>query len=142
MRQRLSLMLAALWWGSATAVGAWVVPQLFMHLGAPAVAGAMAARLFATQTWVALVCGLLMLLVSRGPQDASEPESSRAVSQGWILAGMLATAVMTWGVSPRILAREQLALWHSVGTALYAVQWFAAGLTLWRLGRVSPVNVS
>ena len=33
MLQRLPLMLAALWWGSATAVGAWVVPMLFKHLG-------------------------------------------------------------------------------------------------------------
>jgi hypothetical protein len=142
MLQRLPLMLAALWWGSATAVGAWVVPQLFMHLGAPAVAGAMAARLFATQTWVALVCGLVMLIVLRRHSPAPAGQAPDAASQGWILGGMLAAAVMTWGVSPRILAREQLALWHSVGTALYAVQWFAAGLTLWRLGRVSPASAS
>lgn len=142
MQQRLPLMLAALWWGSATAVGAWVVPQLFMYLGAPAVAGAMAARLFATQTWVALLCGLAMLILLRRYQGACGRQASWAALSGWILAGMLAAAVMTWGVSPRILAREQLALWHSVGTALYAVQWFASGLTLWRLGRVSPESVS
>jgi hypothetical protein len=160
MLQRLPLMLAALWWGSATAVGAWVVPLLFQHLGAPAVAGAMAARLFAAQTWVALLCGLVMLWGLRRlgvsavdrevrhpglPGDVSEAASRSSVYQGlevWILGGMLAAAVMQWGVSPRIQAREQLALWHSMGSVLYALQWLAAGVTLWRLGRVSPANAS
>jgi hypothetical protein len=167
MLQRLPLMLAALWWGSATAVGAWVVPMLFAHLGSPALAGAMAARLFTAQTWVALLCGLLMLWcwrrlasgrdssgsVEAGCADSDPLERRPAVDreladqapQGldiWILAGMLAAAVMEWGVSPRILARENLALWHSIGSALFAVQWLAAGVTLWRLGRVSPANVS
>ena len=158
MRQRLPLMLAALWWGSATAVGAWVVPMLFKHLGTPAVAGAMAAQLFAAQTWVALLSGLMMLWAWHRPSqhpdtlEAHEDhnDSSRTIPSGadhrradaWVLAGMLAAAVMTWGVSPRILAREQLALWHAVGSGFYALQWLAAGVTLWRQGRVSPGNAS
>ncbi len=139
--QRLPLMLAALWWGSAAAVGAWVVPLLFMHLGSPAVAGVMAARLFAAQTWVALVCGLLMLWIGRRRDDEGE-STCHPMPEAWILAGMLAAAVMTWGVSPRILAREQLALWHSIGSFLYALQAGAAGVTLWRLGRLSPATAS
>jgi hypothetical protein len=134
----------------------------------------MAGRLFTAQTWVALLCGLMLLWVlrrisadqgsaavgmpDRSRRDAIPKVTPKAFPNGdtpaedswipgrslevWILAGMLAAAVMTWGVSPRILAREQLALWHAVGSALYAVQWLAGGVTLWRLGRVSPANAS
>ena len=44
--------LAALWWGSLTTLGALVVPLLFVHLPSPALAGGMAAKLFAAQTWL------------------------------------------------------------------------------------------
>src|SRR5690606_8637489 len=70
MRQRLPMLLAALWWGSLTTLGALVVPLLFVHLATPAVAGHMAARLFAAQTWVSLGCGLVLLMISR-PKGAS-----------------------------------------------------------------------
>ena len=49
MKQRLSLLLAALWWGSLTGLGFVVVPMLFAHLGSAAAAGAMAA----TVAWLA-----------------------------------------------------------------------------------------
>ena len=31
-----------------------------------------------------------------------------------------------FAVAPRIVARRDLALWHSVGTALYAAQWLCS----------------
>lgn len=135
MRQRLPVILAALWWGSATAVGAWVVPMLFAHLGSPAQAGAMAAKLFAAQTWVAMVCGLLLLLTLRRQSEASPREV--LVHSGWVLAGMMGALLLDAVAAPRILAREQLALWHSVGTGLYALQALCAGVVLWRLSRAS-----
>ena len=46
MRDRLPVMLAALWWGSLTALGFLVVPMLFANLPTPAMAGGMAAKLF------------------------------------------------------------------------------------------------
>jgi hypothetical protein len=49
---RLHALVAALWWGSLTTVGLLVVPMLFAHLPTPAMAGTMAAKLFAAQTWV------------------------------------------------------------------------------------------
>eukprot|EP01034_Spumella_vulgaris_P004163 gene4163-5307_t len=58
-------MLAALWWGSLTALGFLVVPMLFANLPTPAMAGGMAAKLFNAQTWVSLGCGVLMLMASR-----------------------------------------------------------------------------
>ena len=61
--QRLPVFVAALWWGSLTTIGALVVPMLFAHLSTPAMAGGMAARLFAAQTWVSVGGGVLLLIV-------------------------------------------------------------------------------
>ena len=131
-RSRLALLAAALWWGSLTAVGAWVVPLLFAHLPTPAQAGQMAARLFAAQTWVAMACGLVVLMALR-PREASSLPASAQRTFAWVAAGMLLALLLEFAVAPRIVARQDLRLWHSVGSALYALQWLAAGATLWRL---------
>ena len=44
--QRLSILLAALWWGGITGLSFVAVPTLFAKLGSPAVAGPVAAQLF------------------------------------------------------------------------------------------------
>ena len=49
VKDRVALMLAALWWGSLTTIGFLVVPMLFARLGNPAVAGNFAGQLFAAQ---------------------------------------------------------------------------------------------
>ena len=127
--QRLELFVAALWWGSLTTLGFGVVPLLFARLGSPAQAGQMAAQLFSAQTWVSVVCGLLLLMaLSRRNQ---------AQGLGWILAGMLLALLVELAVAPRIVARENLALWHSLGTAMYALQWLCAGACLWRQAKSS-----
>ena len=72
MKPRLSIVLAALWWGSLTGLGFVVVPLLFMHLPSPAAAGAMAAKLFTAQTWIGIACAMLLLLVSN-KKDALAP---------------------------------------------------------------------
>lgn len=133
MRDRLPLLAAALWWGSLTAVGAWVVPLLFAHLPTPAQAGAMAARLFSAQTWVALGCGLVLLLASR-ERDAPARMDWAGGALLFVAAGMLLAVLVEFGVAPRILARENLRLWHSVGSAMYALQWVCAGVVVWKLG--------
>lgn len=126
---RLSIFLAALWWGSLTAVGALVVPMLFQHLPTPALAGQLAGKLFGAQTWVSLSCGLLLLLISRREnKDAAETPSI------WVIAGILLALMVEVGVKPHILARDHLALWHSLGSALYAIQWTCAAKVLWDAG--------
>ena len=125
---RLQLFLAALWWGSLCAVGFMVVPMLFMHLETPAIAGQMAAKLFTAQSWLSLVCGLLLLLAAkRLYQDESHTPSP------WVIGGMLCALLIEVAVKPHILARDNLALWHNLGTVLYVVQWLCAGKTLWAL---------
>ena len=44
----------------------------------------------------------------------------------FIVAGMLLALLNQFGVAPRIVARQDLRLWHSVGTVMYALQWFCA----------------
>lgn len=128
---RVALLAAALWWGCATTIGFLVVPLLFMHLPTPAVAGAMAAKLFTAQTWVAVACGLLLLLVLRKNQEG--PSANRSMSAiVFVLLGMLVALLSEFAVAPHIVARENLRLWHGVGTVLYALQWGCALGTLLR----------
>lgn len=132
IRQRLSLFAAALWWGSLTTLGFGVVPLLFIHLATPAVAGNMAAKLFEVQTWVSLGCGMLLVALLKS--------IANTVPAGWLKSalvfvaiGVLLAAFNEFAVSPRIVARENLKLWHGVGTAMYLVQWVCSAVVLWKL---------
>ncbi len=124
---RLQVFLAALWWGSLCALGFMVVPMLFMHLETPAMAGQMAAKLFTAQSWLSLVCGLLLLLAAKRLNHDNSPSS-------WVIGGMLCALLIEVAVKPHIVARDNMALWHNLGTALYVLQWLCAGKTLWSLG--------
>jgi len=134
LRRQLPLWAAALWWGSLTTIGFLVVPMLFAHLPTPAQAGAMAARLFTAQTWVTVGCTVLLLLLSR-PREGEGADGPLHAARLSILGGLLLALLVEFAVAPRIVARENLALWHRVGSALYFLQWGCAGLTFWRLGR-------
>lgn len=131
MFQRLPALVAALWWGSLTSLGAIVVPLLFIHLPSPALAGNMAARLFAAETWVCVACGLLLLLLSR-PKGSTELYPWARAAMVFILAGMLLAVLVQYGVAPRIEARQNLRLWHSLGSVFYGLQWWCALMVLWR----------
>ena len=58
----------------------------------------------------------------------------------FILGGLLLALLTQFGVAPRIVARQDLRLWHSVGTVMYAVQWCCALAVLWRTLR--PITSS
>ncbi|MDB5939545.1 MAG: putative transrane protein [Polaromonas sp.] len=136
VRQRVGLLAAALWWGSLTALGFVVVPMLFMHLGSPAAAGAMAARLFAAQTWIGTGCALLMLIVFNQKDGIAQAGPAQAAMK-FIVAGMLLALLVEFGVAPRIVSARadggNLRLWHGLGSAMLLGQWLCAGFTLWRL---------
>jgi hypothetical protein len=57
---------------------------------------------------------------------------------GFVIGGMLLALLVQYGVSPRIVARDNLKLWHSVGTVMYALQWACSLLVLWRIARPVP----
>ena len=137
---RLPALAAALWWGSLTTVGFLVVPLLFAHLPSAAMAGQMAAKLFAAQTWVTVACCMLLLLISRRRhEEFQEPWAKAAL--GFVLGGLLLALLVQFGVSPRIVARQDLRLWHSVGTGMYVLQWVCALVVLWRTVQVQPASV-
>ncbi len=135
-----------MWWGSLTTLGFFVVPMLFQHLPTKALAGNMAARLFEVQTWVSVGCGIVLLLISR-PKSANN--SSNPSLAGvfiaydailFIVFGVLLSLLVAFGVSPRIVARENLMLWHAVGSLMYLVQWVCAGIVLWKLSNTKSVS--
>ena len=132
-RSRISILLAALWWGSLTGLGFVVVPLLFMHMPSPAAAGAMAARLFTAQTWVGIACAMLLLLVSIKKDPLTQAVSAQPAIK-FIVAGLLLAVLVEFGVAPRIVnARADggnLKLWHGLGSAMYLGQWLCAGLAL------------
>jgi len=125
---RLQLFLAALWWGSLMAVGFMVVPMLFVHLETPAIAGQMAARLFAAQTWVSVFCGVMLLLVAQR-QNKESPQTPSI----WVIAGLLLAVMLEVAIKPHIVARDNLALWHNLGSLAYVLQCVCAGRALWQL---------
>ena len=127
-----AIWIAALWWGSLTTVGFYVVPMLFANLPSKALAGNMAAKLFSAQTCVAMLCGLLLLLNDRLNQAAALVRQAR-VAIIFVSLGMLLALLSEFAVAPRIVARDNLPLWHSVGTVLYLLQWGCAGLAFKKL---------
>ncbi|AYM98548.1 DUF4149 domain-containing protein [Acidovorax sp. 1608163] len=129
MPGRIPLLAAALWWGSLSTVGLLVVPLLFAHLPSPAMAGGMAAQLFAAQTWVSVGCTLLLLLVSRPKGSVAQYPWAQA-AMIFIVGGMLLALLSQYGVAPRIVARQDLRLWHSVGSVMFALQWVCALVVL------------
>ena len=127
--QRSLWLVAAVWWGSLTALGAWVVPLLFAHAPTKAMAGGLAAHQFSAQAWVGLVSGVFCLWAQRHlDQRQGRPHAPRVL----IVAAMMLAAIVEWGIAPRIVARENLALWHSLGTGFWLLQWTCLTVHVWR----------
>lgn len=139
--QTLPLWLGAVWAVSLTVLGAFVVPMLFMFLPSPALAGAMAARLFSVQTVVSISCAVGLLMCLRSPQFGVPSHAAGTLSV-WLLAGALLALWVELAVAPRIVARDNLALWHRVGSAMYLVQWVCALVTFQRLAQLRSASVS
>jgi hypothetical protein len=126
---QLSLWLGAAWWASLSLLGFVVVPFLFIHLPTPAMAGTMAAHLFSAQAWVSCCCASVLILLNLRKRNALAVDSQRP-QIAWLplLAGLglLCAVLAEWVVAPRIVARENLQLWHRLGSSMYLVQWLCA----------------
>ena len=132
MAGRLPVLLAALWWGSLTAIGFLAVPLLFASLPTAQLAGQTAAKLFTAQSWLSLACGLLLLLVSRGKEAGARMDWAQGALL-FVAAGLLLAMLGEYAVAPRIVARENLKLWHAVGSGMYLLQWACALVVLWKV---------
>jgi hypothetical protein len=101
------------------------------------VAGNFAGQLFEAQSWVAIGCGLILLVHFR--TQAGERVNGPAQTAIMLILGALLLALLQqYAVAPRILARDNLKLWHAVGSGMYVVQWACAGALLWRMGARTP----
>jgi hypothetical protein len=136
MRYRFGLMIAALWWGSLTALGFVIVPLLFTFLPSPAAAGQMAAKLFTAQTWLSIACTMFLLLIYNQKGHESQDIRAQAAIK-FIVTGLLLVVLVEFGLSPRIVSARadggNLKLLHGLGSAMYFGQWLCAGFALWRL---------
>jgi hypothetical protein len=130
-KARLAVLAAALWWGSLTAIGFVAVPLLFAHAPSSFIAGHLASRLFTGQTWVSLCCGLVVLMGARDA-DGTPRMGWAQGAVGYVLLGLLAALLQEFAIAPHIIARQDLAFWHSFGTGLYAAQWLCALVVLWK----------
>jgi hypothetical protein len=103
---------------------------LFAHAPTKAMAAGLAVHLFSAQAWVGLVCGLLSLWLQ---QQIDRLRGRAHVPSALILAAMLLAAIVEWGIAPRIVARENMLLWHSLGTAFWLLQWGCLTAHVWQL---------
>ena len=138
MRYRFGVMLAALWWGSLTALGFVIVPMLFTHLPSPAAAGQLAAKLFTAQAWLSIACAMFLMLIYNQKETENQDIRAQAAIK-FIVTGLLLVVLVEFGLSPRIVSARadggNLRMLHGLGSAMYFGQWLCAGFALWRLSR-------
>lgn len=97
-------------------------------------AGNMAAKLFSAQTAISTVCGMVLLMVFRSNKPLAPVDIARDATL-FVVGGVLMALLVEFGVSPRIVARDNLALWHGVGTGMYVVQWVCAAVVFGKLAK-------
>jgi Domain of unknown function (DUF4149) len=146
--QRLSLLVAALWWGGISALSFVAVPTLFASLGSPTVAGPVAAKLFSLQCWAGLLLGTVLTLILRRQRSVLaaqvSPESLAAlkgllITLALVLVALLLAMVQEFGVAQKIVSARasggNLRVWHGLGTLMVLGQWLCTGAVLWRLAK-------
>ena len=144
--RRLSVFVAALWWGGIAGMSFIAVPTIFATLGNPAVAGPVAARVFSLQCWVGMALGAMLMLVLRRQRSSlsadASPQTVAALRGLLVTMALIAFAVLLamlqeFGVAQKIVSARatggNLRIWHSLGTVLVLGQWLCAGAVLWRL---------
>jgi hypothetical protein len=123
-----------------SAVSFVVVPTLFARLG-PAVAGPVAAQLFALQSTGVIVVGLVLLLCLRQQRRLVQVQDIGPLmgTMALVLLAMLAALLQEFAVAERIVSARStggdLRLWHGLGSALVFVQWLCGAWVFKRLIR-------
>lgn len=136
MASRLAIMVATLWWGMTTGLAFVAVPSLFAQLGNPAVAGPVAAWLFAVVAKLSMGCGvgltLYLRLFSGLPLDG-RVKFAIYFSFLAVLAAVLQDGVVAQQIVTARGSGGSLRLWHGLGTLLVFTQWVGALVVSWVL---------
>ncbi len=111
--------------------------MLFANLPTPAMAGAMAGKLFSAQSAISVVCGLILLMTFRSNQLPALADIAQSATL-FVVGGILLALLVEFGVSPHIIARDNLALWHRLGTGMYVLQWLCAVVVFGKLAKRQP----
>jgi predicted tellurium resistance membrane protein TerC len=131
--QSVALLSTALWWGSLSTVGFVVVPLLFAQMPSKQMAGQIAAQLFQYQAYVTWACVAVLLAI--GYRMAARAKHKFSIKKNTMLvAGLFFSLAVYFVIAPQILTRQNLKLWHALGTALFAGQWLCATALLWHRG--------
>jgi hypothetical protein len=127
----IGLLSAALWWGSLTTIGFVVVPLLFARMQTKQMAGQIAALVFQYQAYVSWACAGVLIFIAF-MQARKSGKTFKLGENSLLLAGLAFSLCVYFIVAPQISARQNLKLWHSMGTTLFAGQWLCATVALWR----------
>jgi len=130
--QSLPLWVSAAWAMSLTTLGLFVVPMLFVYLPEKAMAGQMAAHLFTVQTGISTACGVSLLLLFRSKEPLTPVVQAQAATL-FVVTGLLLALLVEFAVAPHIVERDNLALWHRVGSGMYLLQWICALMVFGKL---------
>ncbi len=139
----LRALLVTLWAGSLWAVGYLAAPTLFATLADRTLAGTIAGSLFRVESWLSLVCGVLLLGLFWADRSFAKRRTCL-----WLVMGMLAclavgyfglqpfmaelkaTAVANGGVMDEA-ARARVGMLHGVASVIYLLKsLLAVGLVL------------
>ena len=60
----------------------------------------------------------------------------------FIVGGVLLALLTEFAVAPRIVARENLKLWHAVGSGMVLLQWACTGAVLYKLSGLRSTGPS
>jgi len=127
-----AVLAAALWWGSLSTIGFLVVPMLFANLPTPAIAGTMAAKLFSAQSWLALGCGMVLLLASRAAAEPAGMDWARGALP-FVFPGLPLALPPDFAGAARNARRRNPKPWRAVGSGMYLLQWLCATVVLWKV---------
>lgn len=116
-------LIQTVWVGALWSVGYIAAPALFAHLDS-ATAGRVAGELFTVVTWLSMVCGVLLLLATRGMDHSSGAARLRVRliplmmalvgSSEWIVRPLMEAARLPDGTPG-----AGFGMWHGVSALLY-----------------------
>lgn len=120
-------VLLVLWAGSLWSMAIWVAPTLFFAQGDRHLAGLLAGRLFAIETYVGIAVAVLALLL---------PVRAKFM-RGFLAAALL--ALNEWALRPAMAAAHArgsfagltFGAWHGVSALLYGLAGLALLLLVW-----------